>query len=65
VQSPQTAPGELLSALSGALSELGAQWYLFGAQAAVGWGVPSRRGRRSRSQAMAMARMTHDIDHGH
>jgi hypothetical protein len=40
VQSPQTALGELLSALSEALSELGAQWYLCGAQAAVVWGRP-------------------------
>jgi hypothetical protein len=40
VRSPQTAPSELLTALAGALSELGAQWYLFGAQAAVVWGRP-------------------------
>jgi hypothetical protein len=40
VQSPQTVPAELLSALSAALSELGAQWYLFGAQAAMVWGRP-------------------------
>ncbi len=40
MQSPQTVPAELLSALSAALSELRAQWYLFGAQAAVVWGRP-------------------------
>jgi hypothetical protein len=40
VQSPQTVPAELLSALSEALAELGASWYVFGAQAAVVWGRP-------------------------
>jgi hypothetical protein len=40
VQSPQTVPAELLSALSAALSELRARWYLFGAQAAMVWGRP-------------------------
>ena len=40
MQSPQTVPAELLSALSAALSELRATWYLFGAQAAIVWGRP-------------------------
>ncbi len=40
MQSPQTVPADLLSALSAALSELRAQWYVFGAQAAVVWGRP-------------------------
>ena len=40
MQSPQTVPAELLSALSAALSELRARWYLFGAQAAMVWGRP-------------------------
>jgi hypothetical protein len=40
VRSPQTVPADLLSALSAALSELRAQWYLFGAQAAMVWGRP-------------------------
>ena len=40
MQSPQTAPGELLAALASACSELGARWYLFGAQAAMVWGRP-------------------------
>jgi hypothetical protein len=40
VQSPQTVPAELLSALSAALSELRATRYLFGAQAAMVWGRP-------------------------
>ena len=40
MQSPRTAPAELLSALSEALSEIRAEWYLFGAQAAVVWGRP-------------------------
>jgi hypothetical protein len=40
VRSPQTVPAELLSALSAALSELGATWYLFGAHAAMVWGRP-------------------------
>ncbi len=40
MQSPQTAPGELLAALAAACSELGARWYLFGAQAAMVWGRP-------------------------
>ena len=38
--SPDTAPAELLSALSRALAALHAPWYLFGAQAAVVWGRP-------------------------
>jgi hypothetical protein len=40
VQSPQTVPAELLAALANAFSELRAQWYLFGAQAAMVWGRP-------------------------
>ena len=40
MQSPRTVPAELLSALSAALSELRATWYLFGAQAAIVWGRP-------------------------
>ena len=40
MQSPQTVPAELLAALSTALSELRATWYLFGAQAAMVWGRP-------------------------
>jgi hypothetical protein len=40
MQSPQTVPAELLAALSTALSELRATWYLFGAQAAIVWGRP-------------------------
>ena len=40
MQSPQTVPAELLAALSAALSELRARWYLFGAQAAMVWGRP-------------------------
>ena len=40
MQSPQTVPAELLSALSAALSELRATWYLFGAQATMVWGRP-------------------------
>lgn len=40
MQSPQTVPADLLSALSAALSELRAQWYVFGAQAVVVWGRP-------------------------
>jgi hypothetical protein len=34
------APAELLAALAGALSALGARWYVFGAQAALIWGRP-------------------------
>ena len=40
MQSTQTAPAELLAALSAAFLELRAQWYLFGAQAAMVWGRP-------------------------
>lgn len=40
MQSPQTVPAELLAALANAFSELRAQWYLFGAQAAMVWGRP-------------------------
>jgi hypothetical protein len=40
VQSTETAPAELLAALSAAFLELRAQWYLFGAQAAMVWGRP-------------------------
>jgi len=40
VPSPQTVPAELLAALSAAFAELGARWYLFGAQAAIVWGRP-------------------------
>lgn len=35
-----SAPAELLAALAGALSALGAGWYVFGAQAALIWGRP-------------------------
>ena len=38
--SPDTAPAELLAALAEALAALHAQWYLFGAQAAIIWGRP-------------------------
>lgn len=40
MQSTETAPAELLAALSAAFLELRAQWYLFGAQAAMVWGRP-------------------------
>jgi len=36
----ETAPAELLAALSAVLSRLGARWYVFGAQAAIVWGRP-------------------------
>ena len=35
-----TGPAELLSDLAAALSAVGAQWYVFGAQAALVWGRP-------------------------
>jgi hypothetical protein len=37
---PETAPAELLAALSAALETVRAPWYLFGAQAVVIWGRP-------------------------
>lgn len=45
--STRTDPAELLASLAKALSGLGAQWYVFGAQAAIIWGRP---------------RMTADVD---
>lgn len=38
--SPYPAPADLLAALAGVLSALGARWYVFGAQAAIIWGRP-------------------------
>ena len=38
--SPHTAPVDALAALGAAFSELRAQWYVFGAQAAIVWGRP-------------------------
>jgi hypothetical protein len=40
VLSPQSAPAELLAALAAAFSEMGVQWYVFGAHAAMVWGRP-------------------------
>jgi hypothetical protein len=40
VPSPATAPAEVLAALSRVLSDWGASWYLFGAQAVLVWGRP-------------------------
>jgi hypothetical protein len=40
VPSPDTAPADLLAALSSALAGLRADWYVFGAQAVTIWGRP-------------------------
>jgi len=40
VPSPADTPAEVLAALAAALSQAGAAWYVFGAQAAIIWGRP-------------------------